>query len=248
MAIADTDPQGSGLAWYERRGALLVGPDVVGITLREVRNAVSSAKPQYDLLLLDTPGQMTASNDALALADLALIPCRPTIADAVPRMHATANGIAKSTAFVITQVPPRGERRAHAVRSSLAKRGTVCPIRMTSKTAILVEIAEKPARRGRSRPPRRVGRGWGTRSCWALVSGRPRIPGSMPFSSLDHNHLPGLQLYWLGPAYASSLALVIAGSVEAREREPRSSAPLATRLEAARECLPRAPLVLCLVV
>lgn len=142
VAIADTDPQGSGLAWYERRGAL-VGPDVVGITLREVRNAVSSAKPQYDLLLLDTPGQMTASNDALALADLALIPCRPTIADAdtAPRMHATANGIAKSTAFVITQVPPRGERRAHAVRSSLAKRGTVCPIRMTSRNAYADALA-----------------------------------------------------------------------------------------------------------
>lgn len=142
VAIADTDPQGSGLAWYERRRAV-IGPDVVGITLRAVRNTVSAAEPQYDLLLLDTPGQMTASNDALALADLALIPCRPTIADAdtAPGMHSTASSIARSTAFVITQVPPRGERRARDVGSSLAKHGTVCPVRMASRNAYADALA-----------------------------------------------------------------------------------------------------------
>lgn len=142
MAMADTDPQGSGLAWYERR-SVLIGPDVVGITLHAVRNTVSAAKSQYDLLLLDTPGQMTASNDALALADLALIPCRPTIADAdtAPRMHSTANSIARSTAFVITQMPPRGERRASAVEASLAEHGTVCSVRMVSRNAYADALA-----------------------------------------------------------------------------------------------------------
>lgn len=142
VAIADTDPQGSGLAWYERR-SVLGGPDVVGIAPRAVRTTISAARSQYDLLLLDTPGQTTASNDALALADLALIPCRPTIADAgvAPRMHSTANSIARCTAFVITQVPTRGERRARDVESSLAKHGTVCPVRMASRNAYADALA-----------------------------------------------------------------------------------------------------------
>jgi chromosome partitioning protein len=130
------------LAWYGRRSTI-GGPDVVGITLLAVRDTVSAARSQYDLLLLDTPGQMTAANDALALADLALVPCRPTIADAdaAPAMHSTASSIAKVAAFVITQVPTRGERRAREVGSSLAGLGEVCPVRMASRNAYADALA-----------------------------------------------------------------------------------------------------------
>jgi chromosome partitioning protein len=142
VAVADTDPQASALAWYGRRSAI-GGPDVVGIPLLAVRDTVSAARPQYDLLLLDTPGRMAAANDALALADLALVPCRPTIADvdAAPAMHSTASSIARAAAFVITQVPSRGERRARDVGSSLARHGEVCPVRMASRNAYADALA-----------------------------------------------------------------------------------------------------------
>ena len=142
VAVADADPQASALAWYERRNTFL-RPDVVGITLRAVHDTVSAAQPQYDLLLLDTPGQLTASNDALALADLALIPCRPTIADAdaAPKMYETASRIARSTAFVVTQMPTRGERRAEALESALASLGVVAPARIASRNAYADALA-----------------------------------------------------------------------------------------------------------
>ncbi len=64
VAMADADPQGSISAWYKRRNARF-GPDVVSIPLSAVRDAVAAGREQYDMMVLDTPGRMTASNDAL---------------------------------------------------------------------------------------------------------------------------------------------------------------------------------------
>ena len=141
VAVADADPQGSALAWYGRRDR--TGPDVVGVSLRTVRDTVCTAQPLYDLLLIDTPGQITASNDALALADLALIPCRPTITDAdtAPQMYATAGKIARSAAFVVTQMPSRGERRAETIESNLAGWGLVAPTRIANRNAYADALA-----------------------------------------------------------------------------------------------------------
>ena len=142
VALADADSQGSAAAWYERRNSDL-GPDVVQIPAEKVRSTVQAARGQYDLLLLDTAGRMAAANDALALADLALVPCRPTIADIDPavRMHSTARRISKAAAFVIAQVPSRGEQRAQEVENALESLGPVATVRIGMRNAYADALA-----------------------------------------------------------------------------------------------------------
>ena len=142
VALADVDPQGSALAWYGRRTSLL-GPDVVHIPAAAVRDAALAARERYELLLLDTAGQAAALNDALALADLALIPCRPTIADIEAAMssHSTAVQLAKSAVFVLAQVPSRGERRAQQAESALSPLGPVAPVRVGIRNAYADALA-----------------------------------------------------------------------------------------------------------
>lgn len=142
VALADADPQGSSAAWYERRG-VLVGPDVVRVSRSAVRDAVQLARERYELLLLDTAGRMTASNDALALADLVLVPCRPAIADidAAVRTHSAASRIARSTAFVLAQVPGRGERRAQQAEDALSALAAVAAVRVGMRNAYADALA-----------------------------------------------------------------------------------------------------------
>jgi len=142
VALADADPQGSAAAWHERRSALL-GPDVVSVSPTAVRGTVQAVRGQYDLLLLDTAGRMAAANDALALADLALIPCRPTIADieAVVLTHSVASRTARTTAFVLSQVPSRGERRAQQTEEALSALGPVASARIGMRNAYADALA-----------------------------------------------------------------------------------------------------------
>ena len=142
VALVDVDPQGTAAAWYGRRRALL-GPDVASIDAVGVRKAVRLARGSYDLLVLDTAGREVAANDALALADLALIPCRPTIADidAARDTHAVSSRIAGAVVFVLAQVPSRGERRAQLAEDALSALGPVAPVRMGMRNAYADALA-----------------------------------------------------------------------------------------------------------
>ncbi|MDE0624980.1 MAG: ParA family protein [Bryobacterales bacterium] len=142
VALVDADPQGSAAAWGARR-EVLIGPDVVHVPLASVPDAVEAARERYDLVLLDTPGQATASNKALACADLVLVPCRPTIPDieVAARAHATASRVAAAAAFVVVQVPGRGEKRAQATDDALSELGPVAPVRVGFRNAFADAVA-----------------------------------------------------------------------------------------------------------
>jgi chromosome partitioning protein len=81
VALFDIDPQASAAKWSDRRTA--EGPPVVRAGAAHLPNLVQQAREQgADVILIDTAGHADASNlHALQLADLVLIPCRPSAAD-----------------------------------------------------------------------------------------------------------------------------------------------------------------------
>lgn len=134
VAMLDADPQATANAWYQMRDT--DRPDVARVDAAEIPSVVEAARGRYDLLLIDTPGQASASNAALRVADLCLIPCRPAPADilASPGTMAAAKKLGKAAAFVLCQVPPRG-RRASEAAAALAAQGAVAPVHVVSRIA-----------------------------------------------------------------------------------------------------------------
>lgn len=128
VLVLDADPQGTADAWMRARSAAC--PDLASVvSAAEIRAAVSAARGSYDLVLIDTLGSESASNAVLRAADFCLVPSRPTVPDllAAPQTMAAARLLGKAAAFVLTQVPSRGHRRASEASRGLAAHGRVSP-------------------------------------------------------------------------------------------------------------------------
>lgn len=134
VAVLDADPQATADAWYQMREA--DEPNVARVISAEIPAVVAAVCERYDLLLIDTPGQSSASNSALRAADLCLIPCRPAPADilAAPATMDSAKKLGKSAAFVLSQTPPLG-RRAQEAAAGLAVSGTIAPVHVVARCA-----------------------------------------------------------------------------------------------------------------
>jgi len=136
-AIVDLDSQGSARLWSQRRGK----DDLAVIAARpaELPRLLEDARRQKAaLVLIDTAGHADVSADtAIQLADIVLIPCRPTLYDlaasaATVEMVRRSGG--KKAAFVLNGVPPTGSR-AEEAREALADTLPVCPVEIHSRVA-----------------------------------------------------------------------------------------------------------------
>jgi chromosome partitioning protein len=111
--IIETDPQGTISYWSSRRSN--PEPAVERITNRfRLERALHDLKQKgYTLVIIDTPGSDSdVVTEAIRLADLCLIPARPSQADieaACPTLKAT-HKFDKKFAFVLNQAPVRGRR------------------------------------------------------------------------------------------------------------------------------------------
>ncbi len=129
--MADLDPQGTTTGWYQRRQN--PEPALVKLFAAAPKEGLAGlARGGFDLLVVDTPpASPPFIPGLLALADMVLVPVRPTPDDLL-----AAAPIAKSLArhprwaFVLSQVPPRTRLLASAVRQ-LAAIGRVAPVQMT---------------------------------------------------------------------------------------------------------------------
>lgn len=106
--IIDLDPQGTARNWFERREA--DSPQVAAIEAARIPAAVATLKAQgFDFLVIDTAGVDTpATVSAMQVADLCLIPARPSIADieASRATVGTLTRLGRPFAFVLNQCPP----------------------------------------------------------------------------------------------------------------------------------------------
>ena len=125
--LVDCDPQGSLLAWGERRHA--EAPPVDRIAPDKLAAAVQGlAAAGYTLAVIDTPGADTAATAAaMHLADLSLVPVRASALDleaARPTVSALVR-LGRPFAFVLNSVPPGRSTRLDDAGRALALLGVL---------------------------------------------------------------------------------------------------------------------------
>lgn len=137
VAIFDIDPQASAYKWSQRRHAET--PTVVKATAVQLPTLVQQAQAQHaDLVFIDTAGRSdVAAHHALQVADLILVPCRPSAADldaiedTIHLIHLSKD---RRAAVILNAAPVRGGMAADA-RAAIADRLEVVPIVLCQRSA-----------------------------------------------------------------------------------------------------------------
>ena len=112
VCILEIDRQATATQWSQTRQG--EPPEVAQVPADKLEATMSKvADGEYDFVFIDTPGiDSPGTNAAIRLADLCLIPCRPTPADlrGVGPTLATIHRLEKDFAFVLNQTPPKSYR------------------------------------------------------------------------------------------------------------------------------------------
>ena len=135
--VVDLDPQGSATAWGALREA--DRPVVVAAHARRLQPVLDAARNGgADLVVIDTPPALADAGLAAArVADLALIPCRPALADlhAIMGSLGTCRDAGAPAAVVLNAAPPAGALVDQA-RAALADQGAeVAPVTIGQRVA-----------------------------------------------------------------------------------------------------------------
>ncbi len=121
VVIIDTDPQTSATVWAESRQAET--PPVATVSPGQVGDVLAAAREDgITLAIVDTaPHAAPGAAQAIAMADLIVLPCRPTAFDlaAIGGAVSIANAARKTAAFVLNACPSRAPEIAEA-REALA--------------------------------------------------------------------------------------------------------------------------------
>ena len=133
--LVDTDPQESLSEWWRERkddtpALATVTLDKLEANLAELRNYGTA------VALIDTPPALTASIErVIAIADLVLIPARPSPHDlrAIGATVEMARRAGKPFLFVINGAAPRANITAEAV-AALSEHGRVAPVILYQRT------------------------------------------------------------------------------------------------------------------
>jgi chromosome partitioning protein len=137
VALFDIDPQASAAKWSDRR--TVEGPPVVRAGAAQLPNLVQQARKQgAEVILIDTAGHADASSlHALQLADLVLIPCRPSAADldAIEETITLAQRAKQGKAAVVINAAPIRGHLTEDARTAISERITVAPVTLGQRSA-----------------------------------------------------------------------------------------------------------------
>ena len=129
VALVDTDPQGSLAAWWNVRTEKTPAFAKVGVF--DLQSAMEQLKRSgIKLVIIDTPPAITdAISHVISLADLILVPCRPSPHDlrSVGATADLADRHKKSLIFIVNAATPRARITGEAA-VALSQHGTVAPI------------------------------------------------------------------------------------------------------------------------
>lgn len=132
----DLDPQQSLRQWWQGRETDQPGMLATDPQPRDLWATLEAGRKQIDLVVIDTPPAAPAwLSDVLSLADLALVPVRPS-PDDLRAVGATIGALrtAKTPfAFVMSQTP-RAKITEEAARA-LAQHGRVAPVNIAQRVA-----------------------------------------------------------------------------------------------------------------
>jgi chromosome partitioning protein len=133
----DLDPQGSLAAWGDDRQAETPAVDRLGPEqIAQLPSILAAlAAKGFTVCILDTPGLLASANTALQVADLCLIPCRPSRLDILATwpVAETVKRIGRPLAFVINQAPPGRNTRTAEAGAGLGLLGVLAEPVITSR-------------------------------------------------------------------------------------------------------------------
>jgi chromosome partitioning protein len=139
--LIDTDPQGSLAEWWDARDGESARPDGVSTLARVKLDDLAAKLAELRrngtmVAIIDTPPAHTTSiEQAIAMADLVLIPARPSPHD-LRAIGATVNmtrSAGKPYFFVINGAAPRAHITAEAI-AALSEHGRVAPVILYQRT------------------------------------------------------------------------------------------------------------------
>jgi chromosome partitioning protein len=129
VALADVDPQGSLAAWWNQRTAET--PAFAAVEVARLPSHMTALQRQrVNLVIIDTPPALLDTiRAAIAVADLVLIPARPSPHDlrSVGIVVEMAEQAGKPFGFVVNGATPRSLIASEA-RQALAQHGAVAPV------------------------------------------------------------------------------------------------------------------------
>ena len=136
-AVIDLDPQASSAKWADRRQSDL--PVVISAHASRLAHVLETARAEGgELVLIDTaPHSDNAALEAARMADIVLIPCRPSILD----LEAIANSLDiaklahKPATVILNAVAPSGSEADEAEEAITELGGEACPIRLVHRVA-----------------------------------------------------------------------------------------------------------------
>ncbi|PHU99798.1 ParA family protein [Iodobacter sp. BJB302] len=135
VALIDTDPQGSLSCWWNERQA--EAPLFASVDIANLKTHLQQlAKAGIKLAIIDTPPAVTDTiRDVLAVADLVLIPTRPSPHDlrAVGSTVDLVERAGKRMVFVLNGAAPRAKITGEAA-VALSQHGTVAPVTLYQRT------------------------------------------------------------------------------------------------------------------
>jgi chromosome partitioning protein len=148
VLVIDLDPQASACRWGDRRGEDT--PAVIDAQPSRLPQALAkAAQAGVDLAIVDTPARVEqAAAEAAKMADLVLVPCKPSIWD-LDTLQVTTDllqGRARHAPVVVMNaVPAQGGRTSQAVEAVRSMGLEVCPASLGLRVAF-----EYAAQLGRS--------------------------------------------------------------------------------------------------
>ena len=138
VAILDMDPQGTSYEWAKRRQD--PDPPVRSVQTANIADELEKLRDAgADLVFIDTPARLSEwALKAAELADLAIVPAKPTIKDlervAASIKLANTDGI-KPVMVVLNQVRPQIERCRDAESYIKSRKFPICPARLGYRVA-----------------------------------------------------------------------------------------------------------------
>jgi chromosome partitioning protein len=128
VALIDADPQGSLADWWNEREEPT--PVFVHTSSQRLEQDVARVRELgVDLLIIDTPPAITATiSDVIRVADMVLIPTRPSPHDlrSVGRTVELVEALGKPLVFVVNGATPRARITSEAA-IALSQHGTLAP-------------------------------------------------------------------------------------------------------------------------
>lgn len=141
--LFDTDPQQSLAQWWNAREA--EAPTLAACTLAEFPARLAALRAAgYGLAVVDTPGAAVAAVGAVvALADLVLVPVRPSPTDlrALSPTLAMLQAAGRPFRFILSAVNSRSRLTAQAV-AALSAHGPVAPAFVESRTDLVASMTD----------------------------------------------------------------------------------------------------------